>query len=625
MKDVSFKKLNLNKYSFLYYLKSDFYAWINCDENYLSLIKNNYSELIDLTPWRYKELTDRKSVDVFDKPSTVIDGLDTEKFFKEFYKKKYPDYKYVDLNDDDYNMLSVKEKIQLTEKLISENDKLLLFEGTFTYNDFRIKVDLLIKKDDKIKICELKAVTVPLYYHALDVMFQKMIISNNKYFIKYKWLFNLVTLNTNYTNTTNNSVIDNLFVEWNYYFNSKPSNLDVAIEKKNYNLISEIIYDDKWIDYFENFNFHLERIKTIQKSNELPKIFLEKRNFLGLDSDYENFYLKLAGAPVNNSIFDYFGDSGFNKWKKASFLIEGKKTIFDVDNLELVSKSNLNKLENETVEWLALNTDNFTNELNIKNDLKKNSKILKRIIQKYSFKEQNFKFINDIKLKNFIKNNFKKVVYMFDFETISQAVPRVKNCKVYEQVPYQYSIHIILDSSNFDFKTEKNIVHLEWLATDFEDFYNLFWENFVKDIQKYGDGTYVSYNKQFENMIIKNRLNKLVDFKSEEYILLSKIFESTIDLMDPFKELWFYAKNFNGSYSIKKVGPYFAPELDYKKLDSRVQKGDQSAKQCKIWLIKNNLEYNKKWLEIRKPMLEYCKYDTLLMVILFQKLLEIKD
>jgi predicted DNA binding CopG/RHH family protein len=50
---------------------------------------------------------------------------------------------------------------------------------------------------------------------------------------------------------------------------------------------------------------------------------------------------------------------------------------------------------------------------------------------------------------------------MYDFETVSQAIPRVKNMSTYEQVPYQYSIHVILDKDNFDFKSGKNIIHLE--------------------------------------------------------------------------------------------------------------------------------------------------------------------
>ena len=50
---------------------------------------------------------------------------------------------------------------------------------------------------------------------------------------------------------------------------------------------------------------------------------------------------------------------------------------------------------------------------------------------------------------------------MFDFETLKFAVPRIEEAKPYEQIPYQYSIHIIKDPQDFDFQTGKNIVHLE--------------------------------------------------------------------------------------------------------------------------------------------------------------------
>jgi hypothetical protein len=42
------------------------------------------------------------------------------------------------------------------------------------------------------------------------------------------------------------------------------------------------------------------------------------------------------------------------------------------------------------------------------------------------------------------------VVYMYDFETYKTAIPIQLGSKPYEQVPYQYSIHVILDADDFD-------------------------------------------------------------------------------------------------------------------------------------------------------------------------------
>ncbi len=604
---MKFKKLNLNKYSFLDFLKSDFYAWILNDENYLNL-SCKYKELKDLDIYRWYRLNDKDKVNDLIIPSQVIDGEDAGEWAKDFYEFKYP-------NLDSYDLSNYKkeEALKKTEELLKYNDNYILFEGAFLYNDFLIRADVIIKKNNKIKLLEVKAVTVPLYYHALDIMFQYFMIKKLGYDVE-SWIFRLSILNGENYFYEEEQFLSNLFLEYSYYFNSKPKNIETG---KKIDL-KKIIEDYKYFSYFNYFDDTLIEIKKIQRMNQYPKPILNERAFKGIDSNYESLFLKLAGVPEKNSIFEYSGDSSFSKTKKSFYFNKGIKKIEELDNEYIVSKNVFNKITEKTKCWILNNEKKFTNDKFIKEEIENNSKSFKRLIQKYFLNNDEI-FDVPKKIKNHL-NKYKDVIYMFDFETISQAIPRIKNTKVYEQVPYQYSIHIILDKNDFDWKTMKNIIHLEWLASDKKNIYDEFWKNFLKDITKFGIGTYVSYNKSFEKKIIKNRIERSTSIK--EMNLLEKINKLTIDLMEPFSNKWFYVGEFKGSYSIKKVGPYFVPELNYQNLDSRVRKGDQSAKQCKIWLINNDQESNKNWLDVRSAMLEYCKYDTLIMVGIFQEILK---
>jgi hypothetical protein len=83
-------------------------------------------------------------------------------------------------------------------------------------------------------------------------------------------------------------------------------------------------------------------------------------------------------------------------------------------------------------------------------------------------------------------------------------------------------------------------------------------------------------------MVIKNNLQKsFIDSELKEK--METIHNYTIDLMDPFKRKDYYDNEFNGSYSIKKIGPHFAGDgkLDYTKLDY-IQKGDVTSREAKI-------------------------------------------
>lgn len=631
--NFNFKNENqsLTKYTFLNYLKGDFFAWLTDDNNYLKAAQQ-YEDLKKLSYYRYKRLKNKNlNISEFELPTTIIDGNDVSDWSKKYYINKYQKYNFK-IYDFSLEELGFDNLVKKTFEIMQKETNFILFEGAFVYNGFKIRTDVIINKNGKFKLCEVKAITNCLEYHALDIMFQAKILQKNGYDID-NWILKLTILNNNFKLFQNkedlqiNELIEfnllNLFQEHDRYFNSKPKDLKKAIEEGKGFSIREIFNHQDYFEIFNDFDNFLEKIKINQKKDKLPKKdHFEERNFNYLDSEYFPFFLKYMGITDEKSIFLLGGDSWFNNKRKGNFFNIGIKNIDQIENLQLISNLSTQKLEQNIKNFLQAKDFNILNDKNFINFLNKNnnSKKLKRIIQKNAILS-NQNFILNYKILNHLQI-YKKVIYMYDFETVSQAIPRVKNMSTYEQVPYQYSIHVILDKDNFDFKSGKNIIHLEWLAKDNKDFYEDFWSNFTKDMQKYGPGSYVSYNKQFEKTIISNYINRVEYKKKDKFSFLLKIYEETLDMMEPFANYWYYSPDFLGSYSIKVVGPHFVPDISYKDLDIRVQKGDQSAKQAKIWLIQNNSYYDDNWLNIRNAMLKYCCYDTLLMVAIFQRLKE---
>ena len=91
-----------------------------------------------------------------------------------------------------------------------------------------------------------------------------------------------------------------------------------------------------------------------------------------------------------------------------------------------------------------------------------------------------------------------------------------------------------------------------------------------------------------------------------------------IDLLDPFQKLMYYHPDFHGSFSIKSVLPALFPDedaLNYKGLD--IQGGDMASM---TYANLDQVDDESERQKIRESLIEYCKLDTLAMVLIWQKL-----
>ncbi|AGM26306.1 hypothetical protein SSYRP_v1c07160 [Spiroplasma syrphidicola EA-1] len=217
-------------------------------------------------------------------------------------------------------------------------------------------------------------------------------------------------------------------------------------------------------------------------------------------------------------------------------------------------------------------------------------------------------------------------IYMYDFETMKSAVPRFDHSYSYQQIPFQYSVHIIIDD-NYDYNDETTMQHFAYLADGQEDPRLGLAKQLVNDLSSAGPGVYVAYYKSFECKVLwelaqyASLLASRSESPTEKQTLLTlqeellRIRSHTIDLMDFFKDFMIYQKEFYGSKSIKKTQPAFDNNFSYQAL--KIRKGDMASETFRR-RAENNISLPL-WLKyFRTPMLEYCNRDTLAMVVIFQ-------
>lgn len=214
--------------------------------------------------------------------------------------------------------------------------------------------------------------------------------------------------------------------------------------------------------------------------------------------------------------------------------------------------------------------------------------------------------------KEAIKNvldSLKYPLYFIDYETYQTAIPEIKGTKAYQQLPFQYSLHIIKEKG-------ASIEHKEFLAEiDDKDFIRHFAESMIKDMPE--NGSVIIYNKSFEPA--RNReIARIYPDLAEE---LERINSNIVDFMEVFKQRVYYTKEMHGSASIKDVLPALypnEPELDYHKLPV-VHNGKEASETFLSLKGKTKEEQEK----IRHGLLVYCELDTYAMVKIWEKFKEI--
>lgn len=200
-------------------------------------------------------------------------------------------------------------------------------------------------------------------------------------------------------------------------------------------------------------------------------------------------------------------------------------------------------------------------------------------------------------------------LYFVDYESYQPAVPELENTRPYQQLPFQYSLHIKEDENS-------PLLHREFLAEcDDGDFIRHFGLSLIDDIRD--EGSVIAYNKSFEAGINKMIAKMYPEFKDD----MTRLNGNMIDFLKPFQQRKYYSRDMHGLSSIKVVLPALYPddeELDYDSL-SVVHKGSE-ASEAFLQLKNMTIDEQKR---VRQGLLEYCRLDTLAMVKIYEKFIEV--
>lgn len=192
-----------------------------------------------------------------------------------------------------------------------------------------------------------------------------------------------------------------------------------------------------------------------------------------------------------------------------------------------------------------------------------------------------------------------------DYETYPSAIPKYNGYRPYQQIPFQFSLHVIESPGS-------ETIHHEFIYTEngCPD------EKFAEALEKYlpKTGSVVVWNQSFEKGINDQIGVRLVDYK----LALQDINARVVDLMIPFsgKTLVYDHPEFKGSASIKYVLPALVPSLSYKSM--HIQEGGTASD---TWNRIVSGEYSETDINMKiQALKDYCGLDTLAMVEIWRVL-----
>ena len=194
-------------------------------------------------------------------------------------------------------------------------------------------------------------------------------------------------------------------------------------------------------------------------------------------------------------------------------------------------------------------------------------------------------------------------IYFLDYETFASIVPPFDGLRPYQQLPFQYSLHI-LDSP------DGKLRHEEYLHREGSNPAKPLAEALRRHI---GDaGSVLAWNDSFE----KTKNSTLAELVPELRDFLHGVNDRMQDLKLPFSKGWFVDKDFCGSASIKNVLPVLIPTLSYAELG--IHEGGSAQRLWMQAVIDGKDSIDKEIMFA--DLLEYCQLDTLAMVEIFNVL-----
>jgi CRISPR/Cas system-associated exonuclease Cas4 (RecB family) len=189
-----------------------------------------------------------------------------------------------------------------------------------------------------------------------------------------------------------------------------------------------------------------------------------------------------------------------------------------------------------------------------------------------------------------------------DFETFGTAIPLFDGVRPYQQIPFQFSLHIVRSPG-----TEPE--HHRFLAAEPSDPR----PEFLRQLRQLlpGQGSIVIYNAGFE----RSRLQECCEVLPEHRDWCSLLDARIIDLLQPFRNFSCYHSAQHGSCSMKAVLPALTG-IGYRHLV--IQEGDTASRE--FLRVTFGAVPNGERQRVRDQLEEYCGLDTLGMLHIIEEL-----
>lgn len=480
---------------------------------------------------------------------------------EEYARMHYPDGILIDGNDGDYQFLWEK-----TQNLLQQ-DSVIIYEAAFLYDGLFIRTDILVKNGQNIKLIEVKSksfdpqddyqfvgkrgeILSEWKPYLFDIAFQKYVIQSSF----PEWNISSSIMMADKSKVASINGLNQLFrvsknAENRTGVIKMIDSLDQAGDsilglKEISPIISRII--DGELTYSPEFNF--TKAVSLLKENYIKDTY---SNWPTSYSCKTCEYGTEAGEKILKSGFKECFIKQHN-WKNQHF---DKPKIFDIWSFRKG-----NDLFKKEIYFM----DQLTEDLiGLKEDVSQLSTTARQWIQIKKELDRDDSIYADVEgLRNEI-GKWKYPLNFIDFETSAAPLPFNSGTRPYEQIAFQFSLHIYYEDGRIE--------HAEqYLNTTIGSFPNFDFIRKLKDALEKNNGTIFRYSNH-ENTILNAIYTQINNSKEKDAAELSgfikEISHSKTDSIEKWKgerdmvDLWDILKKYyynpltKGSNSLKYVLP----------------------------------------------------------------------
>lgn len=194
-------------------------------------------------------------------------------------------------------------------------------------------------------------------------------------------------------------------------------------------------------------------------------------------------------------------------------------------------------------------------------------------------------------------------LYFLDYETFNPGIPLYDGYAPYQHIVFQYSLHVLDDPRN-------QVSHYEHLHTDTSDPITEVLDHLASHL---GDsGSVIVWYKTFET----SRNKEMAALYPKYSRFLEDLNTRIYDLMEVFSQGYYVEAGFRGSASLKNVLPVLVPEMRYEEL--LISNGQDTM--LAWWKLIRGEIPTEEQETIKAAMRQYCAFDTLAMVKIWERL-----